>query len=336
MATDHIALEFRDRNNRRVEGLEHSLAHVVEAKRDVVRRITEDRRRDAERGWQHQPGRDVAVGGLLKPVAREEAGSTSRDILNIRIRSQGDFSVRPQGGGGSTGTAGGTRIDLGSLGTYKFTYAHATGDGRVTDVETYENLQTKKMGGYVRAINKSPGNKEYLIADAEGGFWWNYTPSRNCRLRFSIQAIQTYSRQFRDLVDEGHPFHPQISNVHLRQDNYITAGFFLNDTQRYGKSSSSVGPGSSYSGDGDHSNDSFGGPYQVFHAEGVADVDELVRDGIRSLEAAYSPSVSVQGGQEVCCFIGAQASIYADLDDVKATIRQGGTWLLQQLAVSEY
>lgn len=201
------------------------------------------------------------------------------------------------------------------------------------------DLSTAKMGGYVRAVNTSPGNKEYLRAYAESGFWWSYTPSRDCRLEVRGVAIQTYARLFRDLVDEGSPFHLEISNVRLDQGNYITAGYFLDDAHgssaNYGKSLNWVGPGSSYSGDGDHSDESFGGPWQAFYANGWADEDELVRNGNRSLEFAYRPTVSARGNVPVYCFIGAQSYVYADLDDVKATIRQGGTWQIERLSIWE-
>ena len=264
-------------------------------------------------------------------------GGALREQLKIRMldgREWPDITTR-DGPGPSEPPS--TSLDPKSLGTYADKYGHSTGDGKITDIETYENASTAKMGGYIRGVNRSPGNKEILTGHAESGFWWTYKPRQDCRLEIRGIAVETYARQFRDLADEGFIFAPQISNAHLTQDNFLTVGYFNDNSSsldNYGKVLNSVGPGSAYAGDGEHSNRN-AGPYGTVGATGFADRDEVVRNGNRTVEFRYRPSVSAIANTEMYCFFGARSSFHADLDDVKATIRQGGTWAINRLSVVE-
>ena len=225
------------------------------------------------------------------------------------------------------------RPDLTSLSTYVDLARYATRDGRVTHCETYENTSTAKMGGYVRGLNTSPGDKEALRAHAESGFWWGYTPTRDCTIELRGTVVETYSRQYRELEDQWY----QVSNCNVSQGNFLTTGFFFDDSSsiaNYGKVMNPVGPGSTYSGDGENSDDFKDGWWDVTGV-GNPDVDEVTRNGFRTLQFAYRPSARAVAGKPVYCFLGARAEFNATLDDVEATIRQGGTWRLTNLVIAE-
>ena len=271
---------------------------------------------------------------------------SERSIAKGQFDPSGVFKVRHydgrdlthlRDGPGPSGWPPETNLDPRNLGTYVDTFAHATGEGRITSLITYENSATAKMGGYVKGINRSPGNKEFLEGHAESGFWWSYTPSRDCHLEVQGLAVETYARHYRDLVDEGIIFAPQVSNVHLRQNNYFTVGYFNDDSDslaNYGKILYGVGPGSDYYGDGQNAN-SIAGPYGQAGATGFPDMDELVRNGNRTMEFICKLGIGAVANQTVYCFFGTQAFFYSDLDDVKATIRQGGTWQIHRMAIRE-
>ena len=272
-----------------------------------------------------QSGRSIPKGQFDPNGVFKVSRYDGRDLTHLRD------------GPGPSGWPPETILDPGSLGTYSDRFVHATGDGRITSLDTYENSASAKMGGYIKGVNRSPGNKEFLEGHAEGGFWWSYTPGRDCHLVVRGLAVETYARHYRDLVDEGIIFAPQVSNVHLRQDNYFTVGYFNDDSSslaNYGKTLCPVGPGSVYYGDGQNANRS-DGPYGQVGATGFPDMDELVRNGNRSLEFSCQLGVGAVANQTVYCFFGMQAFFYSDLDDVKATIRQGGTWQIHRMAISE-
>lgn len=230
-----------------------------------------------------------------------------------------------------------TALDLNSLGTYYETYTVSSENTRYQNIETYLDLSIRKMGAYVRAKNMSPDSSDRMSCSAESGFWCYYTPSRDCRLEMRGIAVQTYSRCTRELTDEGFLFAPEVSNCRVSHDNLLVAGFFIDwDTQgtaNYGKFYQSVGPGGAYYGDG--ANSEPGGPYDYEEGSGAPDIDFLVRDGNRTLEFGLRPTVTVRQGEQVSFFIGAQSFIEAHLDDVKADIRQGGSWTLLHLEVAE-
>lgn len=289
-------------------------------------------------------GRMKSVAARREALAKAVAGTSWRKP-RAGLDLSREFRTRPHDGRewpSATTTKQGagtappvTFVDLSGVGNYFDWRTHAPGAGRFTDTDCYCDIDTRRMGGYIRAVNTAPDNDDDLQGYVEGGFWFSYTPSRDCGLSIRGLAIQTYSRQFRDLIDQP----GAVSNVQLFQTNYLTCGYFVDGpgSQVYGRTMCDLGPGSAYTGDGDHANESWGGwgPAPSYTAIGYPDVDELVRNGERSLEFDYRPTIGAQGGVAVHCFIGARSSIDAHLDDVEATIRQGAAWTLRRLAVWE-
>lgn len=333
MSTELSGFEFRDAQG----AFEHRFTTMVD-------KISEAQTAYNRARFSAREGRNGLLGAARETLAKVAAGNSYRKIEK-GIQLSSELRLRPSDGREWPSVTtkfgdglSGKFIDIKEIGNYFDWNTHASGEGSFTSNDCYCDLDTSKMGGYIRAANLSPDNSDSLIGHVEGGFWFSYTPTRDCRLAVKGMAIQTYSRQFRDLVDEGMPFAPQVSNVRVTQQNFLTVGYFVDGpgSQVYGRAMAEVGPGSSYYGDGDHANEEWGSAYGGrYQASGFPDVDDLVRNGERALEFSYSPTVQVQANTAVNCFIGAKSAIDAHLDDVKATIRQGGSWLLRRLSVWE-
>lgn len=256
---------------------------------------------------------------------------------NIRIADYlnndfGTIHIRDFGDDGVDGAAiFGTRIDLASVGWYWDAWAEGTDKGRIRKIETYQNTSTSKMGGFLRAENFSPDGRDYISGHAESGFCWGYTPTRDCRLEIRALVTETYSRSRRRLGDQW----MQVSNAHVDQGNYLTAGYFSSGIESYGKVFRDVGPSSSYVGDGDHSQDDSSQYGTENSYYGYPDVDVLTRDESRTIELSLVPTGQMYKDRSVTCFIGARSQMFANLDDVTADLWQGGTWKVIDLFVRE-
>lgn len=344
MATEASSFAFFDRHGKPQERFA-KMTDAVRGAQDALGKVSGAK--PASRAKTLGPAREalqkLRLGANWRDRSKRKVGAShlvSSDRIRIRDWTGRDWptpSTTREGEGPDAGPW--PYIDLNSLGNYFDWAVHAPGNPRFTDHECYCDLDTKRMGGYIKGVCDAPGNQEVMIGHVEGGFWFSHTPSRDCNLVLGGLAIQTYARQFRDLTDEGAFWAPQISNARVYQDNVLTVGYFSDGpgSQVYGRRMEPVGPGSSYTGDGDHSNESWGGwgPDEGGAAIGFADVDELVRNGERTLEFSYRPTVGVKKGETVDIFIGARSIIDAGLDDVKATIRQGGSWHLRRLGLWE-
>ena len=334
-------IRFYDPQGKPTQVFDARAKQINEAREQLVESLIQPRTGDVDASDAWEKLTSATLGASFQ-TSSQQPNRFSRKLVphisfNIRKYDGRDWPLIPNRD--KSGSDGWVEVDLDphNLGTYTDTFRYATGDGSVSNLDTYVNNATAKMGGYVRGMNMSPGNKELLIAHAESGYWWTYIPTKDCQLEIQGEVIETYSRHTRDLVDEGMFFAPQVSNVHLQQQNFLTVGYFLDDSSslaNYGKVMTDVGPSSSYSGDGSHSNSS-AGPYGGVNAVGFPDVDDVVRNGNRTLLFKSRPSVAAHKGVPTYCFFGAQASFHADLDDVKATIRQGATWLVHNLKMVE-
>lgn len=227
----------------------------------------------------------------------------------------------------------GQRLEVATLGTYYDCWGGGTDDARVRSVETYQNAATARMGGFVRVENHDPDGNDDIWGHAESGFCWWHTPSRDCRLQLTAVVVQTYARSRRDLFDQW----GAVSNCRVWQDNFLTAGFFYDLPHSYGKTTTSVGPGSYYSGDGGQSQDNDGGgPYDTTGtAVGYPDVDSLSREDGPTRFMTLPLDAPVFRDRPVLCFIGARSQFFAHLDDVTADVWQGGTWKVLDLFIKE-
>ncbi|WP_127411818.1 hypothetical protein [Mesorhizobium sp. M7A.F.Ca.US.006.01.1.1] len=314
-------------------GLRKKTSSALQSGADPIAARAELQKVVAGKEW--TGARSIPANKSIKKLGRNivsEAFLSSSIRVSELADSLGTIHFRDQPGDGSWGQdVFGTRIDLASVGWYWDAWAEATDDGLVKKIETYQNVDTSKMGGFVRAENFSPDGRDYISGHAESGFCWDYTPSRDCHLEIRALVVETYSRSRRRLSDQW----MQVSNCQVNQENYITAGYFSSGIESYGKVFRDVGPSSAYVGDGDHSqsDDSQYGTNNTYY--GNPDVDIVTRGDSRTLEVSISPIGQMYKDRTVNCFLGARSQMFASLDDVTADLWQGGTWKVIELFVRE-
>ncbi|TIN11071.1 hypothetical protein [Mesorhizobium sp.] len=337
------SLEFFNRDGTRREnassfvgmlnGLRNKVSGAAQFGTDPVAARQELQKAVAGREWTGR--RSTPASKSIRKPGRgliSEALSSSSIAVSDLPDGLGTIHFRNQTGDGSLGQdVFGTQIDLANVGWYWDAWIEETDSGIVRKIETYQDVGTSKMGGFLRAENFDPDGRDSIDGHAESGFCWDYTPRRDCRLEIRALVVETYSRSRRRLGDQW----MQVSNCHVNQANYITAGYFSDGIENYGKVFRDVGPSSSYSGDGAHSQDDSPqyGTQNTYH--GYPDVDILTRGDSRTLEINISPIGQMYKDRSMTCFLGARSQIFASLDDVTADLWQGGTWKVIDLFVRE-